>query len=228
MLFDDFLASEHYGLQTEGFHFAIEDPDLGLLELTCENGYVITDYDIGFPDVREVVYDRPLNDGTFDLSRYIGSRLVSLTIILNGEANPFFRRSNARLRSNLAAFAHPSRRPILSFVESDWPIRRRVVGRGKVARAQIAQRNTNVMQFNLVVPSGLIESYREKYVDVQVSDTATDHDVAVFNEGDVDAHWATQINNLGLSTSGAGLGVFGSGVELVLDPGTDEENGRSS
>ena len=95
LLFDEFLESQHYGLPVDEFHWAIEDPDLGLLELTCDNGYIVTEYDLGFPDVREVTYDRPLNDGTFDLTRYVGSRLVSLTIVLNGDSNPFFPRSNA-------------------------------------------------------------------------------------------------------------------------------------
>jgi hypothetical protein len=223
LMFDAFLPAEHRGLPTSGFHWAIETPDLGLLELTCDNfagGYVVTEYDLGFPEIREVTYERPLNDGTFDVSAYVGSRLVSLTITLDSTRGIW---SNAEMRSKLSGYLHPSRRPILSFVESGWDIRRRVVCRGANLGMATSRVNGNVMQVNFVVASGLIESYDEYTADVEVNDTFTDHTADMDNAGDVNAHWAVDIRNLNLGASG-GIGVLGSGVELVLDPGPNEHS----
>ena len=195
------------GMTTREFHWAIEDPQLGVLELTCENGYIVTQYDLGSPQVREVSYDRPLNDGTIDRSIYTGARLVSLTIALNGP--------NARLRSQLAAYLHPRRRPVLSFVESDWPVRRQVRTRGKGGKSTVSQRNMNTMQANFVVPDGMIESYDLHWESVGVSGETFVNTVPVFNAGDVDSHWVCDIKNIELSSSG---GAQGAGLELVLDP----------
>lgn len=205
---------QHFGytdqlrsMDNTDFHWAIEDPQLGILELTCENGYIVTQYDLGSPQVRELTYDRPLNDGTIDRSLYTGARLVSLTIALNGP--------NAILRSQLAAYLHPRRRPVLSFVEKDWPVRRQVRTRGKGGKSAVSQRNMNTMQANFVVPDGMIESYEVHYENVGVSGDNFVNKATLFNAGDVDAHWMVDVKNIELSASG---GAQGSGLELVLDP----------
>ena len=175
---------------TDKFDWALEDPDLGVLRLDCDHGYIVTDYDLGYPEPRTVKYNRPLNDGTFNLSRYVADRNVSLTITLNdsGWRAP----SNAQLRSRLAGFLHPKRRPVLSFVEHGWNIRRRMVVVGGPMRATISQPNMNVMQVNFVCPSGLVESYEEHFADVQVSSyddkntsQSISHVVDIENVGDV-------------------------------------------
>ena len=151
------------------FDFVLEDTTgvLAPLWLAVENGYCVTDYDLGYPTPREVMYDRPLADGQFDMTRFVGSRNISLTITLLGEQVGV---SNAELRTRLGGFLHPKRRPILSFVEHEWPIRRRAVVRGKAIRATIQQEDNNVVQVNFNSDVPFIEAYEPTVVVVPMSE----------------------------------------------------------
>lgn len=88
---------------------------LGAQTLLLEDpskGYFCTSLDLGFPAVREVVSDRPDQDGVDDRTRYFGSRVVSANITALAGAG-------ARVddvADNFAPFMLPSARPVLHYV----------------------------------------------------------------------------------------------------------------
>ena len=55
------------------------EPSLGALELGCEP-YVVTQMQIGSPAVRAVMRDRALADGSFDDTRFLGARAITVSI----------------------------------------------------------------------------------------------------------------------------------------------------
>lgn len=92
----------------------LDDPVLGRLDLhdpstvATAHGLVVTGFTVGSPAVREVVRDRPLADGGFDDSTYLGVRAVTVSVTAN-EANG----DPTVLLGRLAAFLSPLRRPRL-------------------------------------------------------------------------------------------------------------------
>ena len=58
-------------------------PSLGQLDLDCEDGFVVTSFDIGYPVVREVSFNNALADGTTDTTTYVGSRAVTIAMRLD-------------------------------------------------------------------------------------------------------------------------------------------------
>ena len=84
------------------------------------NGYVCAELDIGWPDIREVINNRPDFHGVDDRTRLFGARLVSARIV----AGPWGARSmdeNVRL---FGPFLQPSARPVLHYTtetpSDDW------------------------------------------------------------------------------------------------------------
>jgi len=88
---------------------------LGSTSLLLEDptkGYFCTSLDLGFPAVREVVQNRPDQDGVDDRTRYFGSRVVSADIVALAGAG-------ARIddvADNFAPFMSPAARPVLHYV----------------------------------------------------------------------------------------------------------------
>lgn len=58
-------------------------PSLGTLDLTCQDGFVVTEFSIGYPSVREVVTNKALADGTIDTTTYVGARAVTIAMRLD-------------------------------------------------------------------------------------------------------------------------------------------------
>ena len=62
----------------------LSEPTLGQLDLDCDpEGYVVSQFEIGFPNERAVVQPRALADGVLDTSRFVGQRAISVSITLD-------------------------------------------------------------------------------------------------------------------------------------------------
>jgi hypothetical protein len=88
---------------------------LGTSTLLLEDatkGYFCTDLDLGFPTVREVVSDRPDQDGVDDRTMYMGARVVSASISAIQGAGA----QVDAVASSFAPFMLPSARPVLHYV----------------------------------------------------------------------------------------------------------------
>jgi hypothetical protein len=59
------------------------DPTLGTLDLECDAGFVVSNFEIGWPEVRQVVNARALSDGTIDTTTYLGARAVTVALRLD-------------------------------------------------------------------------------------------------------------------------------------------------
>lgn len=61
----------------------LTESTLGQLDLDCADGFVVTDFQIGWPEVREVTTPRSLSDGSVDTTTYLGSRPVTVGLRLD-------------------------------------------------------------------------------------------------------------------------------------------------
>lgn len=61
----------------------LEHPSLGRLDLDCADGFVVSEFTIGYPTVRDVVTNKALADGTIDTTTFVGSRAVTIALRLN-------------------------------------------------------------------------------------------------------------------------------------------------
>lgn len=148
-------------------NFTLTDSVLGTLPLDCAHGYVITNYDLGWPDVRAVVNPRTNADGMIDTTAWFGARTVSLNLALNGNKG-----ACAVLRDQLAAFVHPARRPVLTFQE-DFDTRIRAMSlRGAQSGAPISHRLFNQMAVSWLCPNGIMEASVGKVTTVFASSSS--------------------------------------------------------
>lgn len=143
-------------------HFRLVDDRLGTLDLGCDSGYVVSDYTFDFPDVRDVTYDNSLEDGQFDLTRYIGARAVKLKIVLRPTDSPAGLtdvRSEPAMRDALLKFLHPRARPTLYFSEHGDGARVRKIGlRGQDAPFTVSKPRFNELSVSWRAPRGYIYS----------------------------------------------------------------------
>lgn len=84
--------------------------DLADLDLSCGNGWVLTDLQIGFPSERPVVRSRALADGVIDQTTYLGQRAVTATLTLDNRVA-----TTQSLVDLLMPFMSPRRRPTLTW-----------------------------------------------------------------------------------------------------------------
>jgi hypothetical protein len=75
-------------------------------------GYFCESLDLGFPAVREVVSNRPDQDGTFDRTALMGSRQVSASIVAVAGAGARI----DQVAAMFAPFMSPAARPVLHYV----------------------------------------------------------------------------------------------------------------
>jgi hypothetical protein len=96
-------------LKTAGLY--LSDDTLGVLDLSCEAGYVVTQVQMGFPAVRAVSWNRALADGTYDVTRFVGARTVSITLDCDGKVKPV-----QELVDRFRSFVSPRYRPWLCWL----------------------------------------------------------------------------------------------------------------
>lgn len=182
------------------------DPELGELDLSCENGYVVESYDLGVPETRTVMSNRTFTNGAIDRTRFYGARTVALNITLDGSVQ-----SCSRLRDRLAAYLRPFRRVEYRFIEPGDDRERRMLLRGAQGGVPIAHPRFNKMAVSFVCPDGVIEGVDEKIITLYPgADTefGRSYDLTfdrvypnsptigtrlITNDGTEDAHWRARI-----------------------------------
>lgn len=84
----------------------LDDADLGVLDLDCEDGFVVAEFAIGWPSERPVVRSRALTDGVLDTTRYVGQRAVTIALRLDNKIKP-----TQDMLDELSPYLSPRRRP---------------------------------------------------------------------------------------------------------------------
>lgn len=84
----------------------LDDADLGVLDLDCEEGFVVAEFAIGWPSERPVVRSRALTDGVLDTTRYVGQRAVTIALRLDNKIKP-----TQDMLDELSPYLSPRRRP---------------------------------------------------------------------------------------------------------------------
>lgn len=133
----------------------LSDPQLGVLDLGCDP-YIVTSIQVGSPDVREVVKNRSLADGSLDDTRYLGSRAITLSIRFNDVAPCDPNDSMQTLIDRLTPYMSPHRRPTLT-----WQLPRSTEMRSAVVRGvnwgwTVAGPKAQAIAPQWIVPSGEI------------------------------------------------------------------------
>jgi hypothetical protein len=94
---------------------------LGQLDLTPANGYVVTSFTIGWPEVRAVMDNRALADGVVDTTTYLGSRAVTVALRLDNTGCPGY--STQDLIDAVTPYLSPRIRPTLVYtVDQNDPV----------------------------------------------------------------------------------------------------------
>jgi len=131
----------------------LEHPTLGTFPLNRAESLSVRAYDLGFPIVREVLDDRPDQNGADDDTSRYGARVVTLDLELHGGAD-----TRQQTASRLRGWLLPSLRPVLSWTSSLGHLR-------AVVRASTI---TNPVPMGMAVPNarvpwivaaGIFESY---------------------------------------------------------------------
>lgn len=136
----------------------LSDPELGVLELGCDP-YVVSSIQVGSPDVREVSRNRSLTDGTFDDTRYLGARAITLAIRLNDRLLGSCGVENLSMQTlidQLVPFMSPRRRPTLTWQLPGSDQMRAAVVRGANWGWTVATPKAQSIAPQWVAPSGEI------------------------------------------------------------------------
>lgn len=91
----------------------LEHSSLGRLDLDCADGFVVSSFTIGYPQVREVAFNKALADGTIDTTTYVGSRAVTIALRLDNTGCPGF--STQDLLDLISPYLSPRIRPRLVY-----------------------------------------------------------------------------------------------------------------
>ena len=91
----------------------LEHPSLGRLDLDCADGFVVSSFTIGYPQVREVAFNKALADGTIDTTTYVGARAVTIALRLDNTGCPGF--STQDLIDLVSPYVSPRIRPRLVY-----------------------------------------------------------------------------------------------------------------
>lgn len=181
-------------------HFRLTDTLLGILNLSCDTGYVVRTYEFGFPTVREVTYSNSLDDGNFDVTAFFGPRAVTLDMVLrntpsvDGTGTPIA--TEAELRDQLMKFLSPARRPILMFSEHGDSRVRTLMLRGSDAPFAVARPRFNELSASWVAPHGVIENIdlKQFYFTFSEENLEATYILRAHNKGTTPSHWTMTIN----------------------------------
>jgi hypothetical protein len=190
----------------------LDDPDLGRLDLECVDGFVVNSFEIGFPITRDVVRGRAVSDGVFDDTRYLGARVITVTVrMMSGGCSPVG--SSQTLIDKVMPYLSPRRRPRLVWsLQRDVNEMRSAVVRGLNAPVLIGQKAYPTVSFQWVTTDAYIESPVETCFLVRPSDPpeeeGREYDLEfdreylpippiggffAFNAGNAPAHWRATI-----------------------------------
>lgn len=115
----------------------------------------LSDYDWGFPDIREVSQTRTDADGEDDTTSRIGASAVSLTLTLWG--------STRATVDALAAYCTPDLRPYLYVQDDEWSTERRILLRADKLSRPVPRRmgTKREVQLSWKAPNGVWEDVNE-------------------------------------------------------------------
>lgn len=193
-----------------------ESPLLGVLDLSCDNGYVVRSYEFAQPEIRAAVYNNSLDDGTLDVTKFYGSRAVTLELSLkvrpsvndtgdrieipNPGGGPMVPATEARLRDRLRGYLQPYRRARLIFSEHDDERVRQITMRGAESACVIAQPRFNSLSASWVAPRCYIESYALHRATAVVDGVLGESlSIDIVNAGNAPAYWVARIQGEGVS-----------------------------
>jgi hypothetical protein len=198
------------------------DDTLGLLELGCDP-YVVTNLQIGSPTVRRVSRPRALAHGTYDDTRFLGSRALTVSMRLKtaaeGCAGVEPGRDMQTLYDAAAAYMHPNRRPTLYWQLPGATSIRKAAVSGETWPQVIAgpKHPTLVLQF--VVPTGEVHGVAE--------DGSSSLCIDITPSGDVESGRVYPEDY-----SDGGRGPYGPasiiGARTINNPGTAETHWRAT
>lgn len=217
----------------------LDDPDLGRLDLECEDGFVVNSFEIGFPTVREVVRGRAVSDGVFDDTAYLGARVITVTLrMVSGGCSPAG--SSQTLIDQVMPYLSPRRRPRLVWsLQRDPGEMRSAIVRGLNAPLVINQRAYPTVVFQWVTTDAYIESpvltCQSVRPDSPPEEEGREYDLTfdrqyvpippvggffAFNAGNAPAHWRATISALATDptlTVGSNQMIFdrNGGISLV-------------
>jgi len=127
---------------------------LGELDLSCEAGYIVTSLDLGFPAVREVVFEMAYTNGTWDETGFYASSAVSIGLGLDGAKAPV-----QVLLDRIRSFVMPNRRPRLRYMPNGYTTYREMVLRGQDCQAVFDNPRVMACVASFVCPSGRAYEY---------------------------------------------------------------------
>ncbi|NAE18057.1 hypothetical protein [Enterococcus hirae] len=135
----------------------LEADGLGTLELTEANGYIVTNLDLGFPEVRAVTQARINAHGVDDSTALLGARAVTFTVACFAPDDGSLSKRDVLAR--LRAYANPAYRPALIWSEDDG-VEQRVVLRGEPPTWPLTAEGVSTkVQMAFTAPSGLLETF---------------------------------------------------------------------
>lgn len=216
--------------------YLLEDT-LGRLDLECGGGFVVANFEIGFPLVREVVRGRSLADGLFDDTEYLGSRVITVTVRFDsgGCNSPG---SSQALIDQVMPYLSPRKRPRLVWsFQQDVLEERSAIVRGLNAPILINQRAYPTVVFQWVT----IDSFLELPVEacsilnpnIPAVETGRDYDltfdrqyapggptdsILVVNPGSAPANW---VGTVLASANQPNVVVNGTAVEFNRNTGVN-------
>jgi len=193
----------------------LDDPDLGRLDLECQDGFTVSQFEIGFPQVREVTRGRAISDGVFDDTRYLGARVITVSLrMISGGCSPAG--SSQTLIDQVMPYMSPRRRPRLVWsLQRDPNEMRSATVRGLNAPIIITQRAYPTVVFQWVTTDAYAESPLLNCLSVSPTDPpleeGREYDLEfdrqyvpippigaffAFNAGNAPAHWRATITAL--------------------------------
>lgn len=128
----------------------VDDDGTGLEIMRFDDsiGVIVTQVDLGFPEVRTVNNPRPGQNGTMDSTLYYGSRTVTVECLM--PASAWF-----LVEDTLRAVLRPKNRYYLYVLRDGWDAERRILVRGAGFTPPV--REPRLAQLQWVAPSGYLE-----------------------------------------------------------------------
>lgn len=117
---------------------------------------LVKDWDLGYPDVREVKIDQVAQNGVNDFTQYHGGRVVKLSVLVFDQNGT----SKHQTLDLLRAACHPSHRPQLVIQADGWPQQRVLTLRGQPMSCVIGQLAAAYAEATLswICPSGSMDA----------------------------------------------------------------------
>jgi Domain of unknown function (DUF4082)/Siphovirus-type tail component, C-terminal domain len=205
-------------------HFRLLNERLGRLDLNCDSGYIVTAFDLGFPEIREVKMNNSLDDGVFDVTRFFGARSVSLDVTLKSHTGltpaSNYIASEAVLRDKLLGYLYPGIRSTMLFSEHGDPRVRQILIRGTSASVAVSQKDYNRVNLSWLAPRGTLYAYDERCYMFRFGETSGDFmELIIVNEGTIDVDWRATISGWSIHPRFILNGKETLRLEYDADPG---------